>query len=244
MENRYENMKLLRDHLDELFKLCGIQTKRVKVQPAPKLLRLAERLIQDEALCDYLKGLDTQAEKAIQEMKERQLDAWDNAQNETRIEEMEAELIQKQEQAEELRQTLVQKQERIDALEECLRQTREQDERCSAGQMTLVQDLIALRDKLLLRKSWLEDQDAENENARKVVDSQLRETARCLANAGVEILDAGGAFDSSYQSVVETHPAEDEKQVDQIMETFRPGYRFQGEVLRPQEVVLFVKMQR
>lgn len=192
MENRYENMKLLRDHLDELFKLCGIQTKRVKVQPAPKLLRLAERLIQDEALCDYLEGLDTQAEKAIQEMKERQLDAWDNAQNETRIEEMEAELIQKQEQAEKLRQTLVLKQERIDALEECLRQTREQDERCSAGQMTLVQDLIALRDKLLLRKSWLEDQDAENENARKVVDSQLRETARCLANAGVEILDAGG----------------------------------------------------
>ena len=231
MLNRYESMKHLRDHLDDLFQLCGVRTERVKVEPAPALIRLLEKLFRDEALCRYLEGLDAQAEQALQAMKERQLDAWNNQQNETRIAELEQELEQERTRARETEETLSQE----------FQAEKERRKQCHNEQLSAIRDLIALRDKLLMRKSWLEDQTSEEENARKVVDSQLRETARCLTNQGVEILEAGGAFDNRFQTVVETRPAEDVEQGGQIAETFRPGYRFQGEILRSQEVILFTK---
>lgn len=232
MMNRYETMKRLRDHLEELFRLCGMPPKRVKVEPAPALIRLIEKPFQDKALCDYLEGLDTQAELAVREMKDRQLDAWNNQQNEARIVELEQELEQERTQAQEAEEKLLRE----------LQEEKERGEQYRKERLSAIQDLIALRDKLLLRKSWLEDQASEEENAKKVVDSQLRETARCLTNQGVDILDSGGVFDNQYQTVVETRPAEHAEQDGQIAETFRPGYRFQGEILRSQEVILFTKV--
>lgn len=229
MPNRYESMKYLRDHLEELFRLCGMQPDRVKVEPAPVPIRLIEKLFQDETMCNYLEGLDTQAELAVREMKERQLDTWNTEQNEARIAELEQELEQERTRAQEAKEKMTQK---LQAEKELVEQYRKE-------QLSAIQDLIALRDKLLLRKSWLEDQAPEEENAQKVVTSQLREIARCLTNQGVEILEAGGTFDNRFQTTVETRPAETAEQDGQIAETFRPGYRFRNEVLRPQEVILF-----
>lgn len=211
MKNRYETMKHLRDRLSELFQLCGVQGEPVQIIPAPALIRLVEKLVGDHGLYSYLEGLDSQAERAVQAMKDRQLDDWNNRQNEERIARLEQEL-----QAEQTRSEGVLKE-----------------------QLSVIRDLIALRDKLLMRQSWLEEEAPKEENARKLAASQLRETARCLTNLGVEILETGGAFDSRYQTVVETRPVEAPDQIDQIAETFRPGYRFRGEILRPQEVILF-----
>ena len=231
MPNRYESMKYLRDHLEELFRLCGVQAERVQVETAPALIRFAEKLVQDDALYSYLEGLYSQAEQAIQAMKDRQLDAWNNQQNEARIAELEQELNQERTQAHKAEETLSQE----------LQAEKERVEQCRKEQLSAIQGLIALRDKLLLRKSWLEEQAPDEKNAQKVVDSQLRETARCLTNMGVEILEEGGAFDNRSQTAVETRPAKTPDQADQIAETFRPGYRFREEILRPQEVVLFVE---
>lgn len=211
MKNRYETMKHLRDRLSELFHLCSVQGEPVQIIPAPALIRLVEKLVGDDGLYSYLEGLASQAERAVQAMKDRQLDDWNNRQNEERIARLEQEL-----QAEQTRSEGVLKE-----------------------QLSVIRDLIALRDKLLMRQSWLEEEVPKEENARKLAASQLRETARCLTNLGVEILEAGGAFDSRYQTVVETRPVETPDQIDQIAETFRPGYRFRGEILRPQEVILF-----
>lgn len=229
MSNRYETMKHLRDRLIELFQLCGVPETRVKVSPAPALIRLAEKIVRDDALHSYLEGLDLQAEQAIQEMKDRQLVAWNNQQNEIRVAELEQELEQERTRAQEAEERLSQE----------LQAEKERVEQYRKEQLSAIQDLIALRDKLLLRKSWLEDQAPEEENAQKVVTSQLREIARCLTNQGVEILEAGGTFDNRFQTTVETRPAETAEQDGQIAETFRPGYRFRNEVLRPQEVILF-----
>jgi len=242
MTNRYEIMKRLRDDLEELFRLCGAQAEPVDIRRAPALLRLAERIVRDDALRDYLEGLDTRAALAVREMKEKQLDEWNNRQNENRIVELEQTLKRERAQA---REALEQERVRAQEVEEKL--TRElREEKACVGRyrkekLSAIQDLIALRDKLLLRKSWLEDQAPEEKNAQKVVLSQLRETARCLTNLGVEILDAAGAFDNRYQTVVETCPTENAELAGQIAETFRPGYRFQDEILRPQEVILFVE---
>lgn len=270
MTKRIETMRRLRDDLKELFQLCGIQAEAIEVRPAPALIRLAERLSQDHALNSYLEAMEVQAEQAIIQMKDRALDDWNNRQNEARIVELEQEriLAGKERQRWEQERVLVEKerqgweQERILAekerqrweqeralaekerqrLEQELQEERDRGERRHKEQLSLIQDMIALRDKLLLRRNWLEDQAHGEENARKLVDSQLRETARCLTNMGVEILDAGGSFDNSFQAVVETCPAEMPEQEDQIAETFRPGYRFRDEILRPQEVIVYTVM--
>lgn len=77
--------------------------------------------------------------------------------------------------------------------------------------------------------------------AAKLVNGQLQETAKVLREMGVSILEDGGAFDSRCHTVVDTKPAPAPEQVDQIAETFRPGYAYRDETLRPQEVILYVK---
>ncbi len=255
MSDRYEIMKRVRDHLEELFKLCGIKTSSVKIAPAPALVQFAEKLAKDNALYTYLESLDAQAQRAAAKMKERNLEAWNSKENEKYIAELEKQLEQEKAQQEamqerlaqgeaqlqEMRDRLEQESGRIQELEQSLSQEKEQGEQYKKERLAYIKSLIELRDKLMLRKSWLEDQVPEEVNAKKVVDSQLRELARCLNHLGVEILEADGEFDSRIQTVVETSVTESEELSGKIAETFRPGYRFQDEVLRSQEVVIYTK---
>lgn len=229
MAIRYKIMRRLQEHLEELFQLCGVQGNRIKFFPPLASVRLTGRLVRVNVLYRYLEGLEAQAEQAIREMKDRQLDAWNNQQIEVRIAELEQELKEERIRAQEAEEKLSQE----------VQAEKKRGEQYRKEQLSVIQDLIALRDKLLLRKSWLEDHAPEEGNAQKVVTSQLREIAKCLTNQGVEILEAGGAFDNRFQTAVETRPAENAEQDGQIAETFRPGYRFRGEILRPQEVILF-----
>lgn len=236
MADRYGSMVSLRDHLEELFQFCGVQTMDIHVRHSPVPIRIVEKIVRDEALHSYLDNLDHQTKQAIQKMKDQRLDRWNNEQNEIRLQQLEQELEGKNSYIQELEQKLEQNQQPAPTEEGCIvqlgKKTRE-----------MIQDLIVMRDRLLLQKSWAKDVGAGEENTVKVIDGQLKETAKCLKNAGVEILDSGDVFDSQYQTVVETREAVKEEQVDRIAETFRPGYRFQGEILRPQEVILFVKGQ-
>lgn len=262
MSDRYEIMKRVRDHLEELFKLCGIKTSSVKIAPAPALVQFAEKIAQDNALYTYLESLDAQAQRAAAKMKERNLEAWNSKENEKYIaelekqleqekaqkeamqaqqEEMQERLAQGEAQLQEMRDRLEQESGRMQELEQSLSQEKERGEQYKKERLAYIKSLIELRDKLMLRKSWLEDQVPEEVNAKKVVDSQMRELARCLNHLGVEILEADGEFDSRIQTVVETSVTESEELVGKIAETFRPGYRFQDEVLRSQEVVIYTK---
>jgi len=235
-------MRRLRDNLNELFHLCGVNAEPVDIRHTKWLLRRLAELIPDKVLYKYLEDLDTQTEFAVQAMKVKHLDEWDrqqtNQQNEERISELEQALKQAQK---DLEQKQVQAQEAQEKLTRELQEEKERVESYCEEQLSVVKNLIALRDKLLIRKSFLEDQAPEEKNAQKLVISQLRETGRCLTNMGVEILEEAGAFDERYQTVVDTCPAASEELAGQISETLRPGYRFQDEVLRPQEVILFVE---
>jgi len=223
MQERYTLMKHLGDHLTELFALCGIPAQQVPIEPAPALLRWLENLLQDKGLHSYLTVLDHQAETAIRTMKDRALELWNAQQNEL--------LLQKQEQE-------------IDQLRRQLQEQKKQPDApasSDAGLLETISGIIAMRDNLLMRKSWICDFAPQEEAAAKLVEGQLRETAKLLERTGVEIMEGTEAFNSQVHTVVETKPAQFPEQVDQIAETFRPGYRFRGEVLRPQEVILYIK---
>lgn len=242
MTDRYDSMIRLRDHMEELFQFCGVQTQDIHVNLSPMPIRIVEKIVKDEALHSYLDSLDHQAEQAIQKMKDQQLERWNNEQNEIRLQELEQELEGKNSYIQGLEQKLEQKN-HPEPVEEKRIVQKEADNRPENGKYEMIQDIIAMRDRLLLQKSWAKDVGTGEENAVKVIDGQLKETAKCLKKAGVEILESGDVFDSQYQTVVETRTAEMPEQVDRIAETFRPGYRLQDEILRPQEVILFVKGQ-
>lgn len=218
-------MKELRDRLTELFELCGISPRQVAVEPAPALLLWLEALLPDRSLYGYLDALNCQAEQAVRTMRERNLDYWNAQQNEKLLLQREQELGQLRRQLEEMKSAPP------------------SSPAADAVQLELIRGVIAMRDNLLMRKRWLQDFSPGEEAATGLVEGQLQETARLLERAGVEIMDQGGPFDSRIHTVVETRAAPDPEQADQIAGTLRPGYSFRGEVIRSQEVILFIKAQ-
>jgi len=238
MSERYETMKRFQQDLLELFRLCGLEPKPVGIRPAPRAVRLVERLAPDQALYDYLNGLDALTRQAVQEQNDQRLEAWNDRQNELRVAQLTEELEQERARSRELEEKLAARE--TEGKQSRAPQTGEPDSGPPDQQVTdFIRDVIAMRDNLLTRKVWLEEQAPEEETARKLIQSQLMETARCLTSHGVEILEEGGAFDSWYQTVADTRPTGDASLEGRIADTFRPGYRFQGKVLRPQEVILF-----
>lgn len=108
-------------------------------------------------------------------------------------------------------------------------------------EVALIRGLIKMRDNLLIRKEWLHEHEITADDAEKLLNSLLQETAILLESVGVEILNKSGTFDNQIQTVVRTEAATSLEQANQIVETFRPGYALRGQILRPQEVILFVK---
>lgn len=93
------------------------------------------------------------------------------------------------------------------------------------------QEVIKLRDWLLLKEAASSD--------RELLGALYRKMGQALQKEGVYALEDGGAFDPEQQQIVETRPTADSAQHDQVASTVRPGYRYRGRLLRPQEVILY-----
>ena len=228
MRERYLCMIHLRDRLTELYQLIGLDAHSVHVAQRSALLQWFETLFQDNNLYDYLEGLTDLTDQAVVAMKDRNLDDWNNRCNEARLAELEQQLSQ-------LRLQLTQAEQQLTAKAEA------QASAPADNTMQAIRGIISMRDNLLMKKAWAKDCMPQDVNAAKLVDSQLLETAKLLTQLGVEILEDTGAFDSKLHTVVQTLPAQSSEQVDTIAETFRPGYRWNGEIIRPQEVILFAQ---
>ena len=218
MKNRLASMQKLRDHLAQLLALCNMEddVRAVEVLPPPWLICFAESIQKDSTLSSYLEALDERVKEATVKMEEQRLELWNSEQNEQRLQELEHELA-------------------------ALRASAEAAPGDSPAPLEMIRDLIAIRDTLLMRKTWLWDHEASASDTEKLVDFQLREIGNCLERAGVTVLEEQGDFDAQLQNAVETRPTDDPAQVGRVAETLRPGYQFRGDTLRPQEVVLYVK---
>lgn len=231
---RAQRMFLLRDHLAELFKLVGVQAESVPVTEQPLLRVLLENLFRDKTLYEFLETLDRNTLMAIQKMKDRNLEQWNYQENERQLDEKEDCIRSLEERLRTLETEKAKTQAALSAAEETAEALRKE-------QLNMIRDMIALRDNLLMRASWIADNDQQDANAAKLVDAQLRDTGRLLAKIGVEIQEDGGLFDNQKHTVVDTVPAPSEELVDHIFKTVRPGYRFRGDTLRFQEVILYTK---
>lgn len=95
-------------------------------------------------------------------------------------------------------------------------------------------ELIKLSDWVLLAKTDTTAIQPE------VLDEIYRQLTGVLAKEGVIPLLATGPCDYERQMVVGTHPADDPAQVDHVFSTVRPGYIFHEQLIRPQEVIVYV----
>jgi molecular chaperone GrpE (heat shock protein) len=104
----------------------------------------------------------------------------------------------------------------------------------SASLSTTAKELIKLSDWVLLAKANATAVQPE------VLEEIYRQLTAVLAREGVTPLLATGPCDYERQRVVGTQPAEDPAQVDHVYSTVRPGYIFHEQLIRPQEVIIYV----
>ncbi|MBC6457024.1 hypothetical protein [Actinomadura sp. HBU206391] len=69
----------------------------------------------------------------------------------------------------------------------------------------------------------------------------LDRITEALADAGVSAIREEGAVDTTRHAVLGVRATADPELVDRIAETVRPGYRWNDQVLRPQQVIAYVE---
>lgn len=106
----------------------------------------------------------------------------------------------------------------------------------------LIGNLISFRDNQLIKRGLLYEQgEREDSVPLRMMESILKETASLLAKSGVEIMEDTGMFSSDRQTIIDTIETEDETLDGMIAEVISPGYCYQGEPLRGQEVIVYKK---
>jgi molecular chaperone GrpE len=118
---------------------------------------------------------------------------------------------------------------------------RTQKERAESGsraQADLVKQLIDSLDDLS-RFASLDAGGTDAATVIKGVDLVEKKLRKALAAAGLEIIDAlDQPFDPSVHEAVATEPALSSEDDNMVARVYQPGYRFNGQLLRPARVVV------
>jgi molecular chaperone GrpE len=118
---------------------------------------------------------------------------------------------------------------------------RTQKERAESGtraQADLVKQLIDSLDDLS-RFAALDPASTDPATVVKGVDLVEKKLRKALAATGLEIIDAlDQPFDPSVHEAVATEPALSSEDDNMVARVYQPGYRFNGQLLRPARVVV------
>lgn len=95
-------------------------------------------------------------------------------------------------------------------------------------------DLMKLSDWVLLAKVGKTSVQPE------VLEEVYGQITVALAKEGVTLLNLDGLFDYERQMVVGTQPTDDPALNDHICNTIRPGFLFNEQLIRPQEVIVYI----
>ncbi|MFK0733025.1 MAG: nucleotide exchange factor GrpE [Gloeotrichia echinulata GP01] len=96
-------------------------------------------------------------------------------------------------------------------------------------------ELIELRDWVLLAKT------GNNTPSPAMLDVLYQQLGKVLEKEGVTSLQENDKFDYERQQIVSTKVTDDPEKNDIVAETVRPGYIFNGSIIRPQEVIIYTK---
>ena len=214
-----KSIRAFQASLYELLKMCGVNKKAAKFPKPSKILLLLEKLSNDDSAVKYFSTLKKQVEEAKKLLEEKQLDYWNSEQNEKLLEEC---------------------QRKLETLQKNPESAKTVGENRNVCDRKIVTELIHMLDQLQDKKTWLMEGDSENKLLESFLDSQIEEIIAILEHAGVQILKENGDFDKSMQRVVKTTETSAPELKNKVAETFRPGFLYDGTVLREQEVVVYV----
>ena len=239
-----KGLKRLKEHFNEnikeLFALCGIEIKenvalkkdrdryRYWDVQCVRAIEMMKKRNQKE------KGLQDEVDRLLAEKADLEEKLKKETSSEQAFEKMKLEL-KKQETEWEERLSKAEKEQK-----ECCMEIEALQEEYKSQ----IRRLIEMRDTLFMREAWIEDNAPEEVAAKKLVKTQLKEVARILENAGVEISEGNGIYCPEVHTVVGTIPAKGQEEIGYIAQTVRSGYRFRGENLRSQEVMIYVEGEK
>lgn len=221
----------LKQSMTKLLALCEIESSSVPINKSPKLVDFFEKICRDDSVIKYLDELNNHVLSAVKALEDKKLDVWCIEQDNLRLGKLEKEHQLLQKKYEE--QLVINRNNTVDDNKNSLTVNDEM--------LKMIKGIIAMRDTLLNRMEWAQGSINENNEAVKIIKSQIKETGKLLQNSGVRILDDCSEFDSKICTVIDTIATNDISKIDTIAKIFRPGYEYMGEMLRSKEVILYIK---
>lgn len=100
----------------------------------------------------------------------------------------------------------------------------------------LVDSLMTFRDQMMFFMD-----NTQNEDIIKLLQNLYKESGRIATGNGVELLNSNGPFSTDSQIVKSTVSTEDKALIETVCVTLRDGYKINGKIIRPQEIVLYVE---
>lgn len=223
-KNEYQSIFELQEKLRELFATLSYIPKEIHICIPNGILQFMS-FVNKGMAANYIDLLAEQVKEAAEKSENIRLEHWSEKEG---IESYQAKIEAQSSE--------------IAALEKRLKESGSQDGEERKALQELIRNMIAIRDSQLIKRDYLYDQgEQEGSAALRIVEATLKETANALKKCGVEILEDEGVFSSDRQTIVDIRDTEDASLDGRIAEVVRPGYCYQGEQLRGQEVIVYKK---
>lgn len=238
LENMFENM-------DKLFSSLDVDEENFNLLTPNLFLQFVEHIINKGTVLKNIKLLNKKLEKAASISKDSRLENWNNS---LCIVELNKKIEVLNSNVNTLKQEVLEisKEKKRIALESIELETKlknikeefiEEKKLLKNQNIDTIKSIITFRDSVIMRQGLAESQ--EESSLKSLLNSLIKETANLLEQNHVEILDGKGSFDNSIHIVVEVKQTDDKDLHDKVAQVFRPGYIFEEEMIRPQEVILY-----
>ena len=243
-KDQFQCMSEFQDSLRKLYSTMDYSPKKIPVVPPGGIMQ-AFSFAGRKMTVNYFEEMTKQVREAVKISDGIRLDRWSEKEYKEELEkkvdryEETAESYEDEKRAYE--EKIDRQSERIVELEKRLNDYASAPAEDTGKEMRdLISNIIAFRDSQLIRRDYLYDQGEDESGVpMRIVEASLKETANLLRKSGVEILEDTGVFSSQKHTIVDVRETQEESLDGQIAEVVRPGYCYQGEYLRGQEVIIY-----
>lgn len=240
-KDQYQCMSDLQDSLRKLYGVISYSPEEIFIE-SPKGIVQALAFANRGMPANYIEQLAEQAKEAIRILEGNQIGCWKEKEDQK---ELEKKVESYGKSIKSYEEKIGKQSEKIAELEGRIRDYESSTARDAEKEMRdMIGNVIALRDGQLMKRDYLRSQGMEEGSAAlRIVEATLKEIGNLLKKSGVEILEDQGAFSSQRQTIVDVKETEEESLDGQIAEIVRPGYVYQGEQLRGQEVIVYKRKE-
>jgi molecular chaperone GrpE (heat shock protein) len=247
----YVLLRNMEQNIEKLLESLEIEGSKHSPRTPNAIKYFVQSMMTDKNVLREMELFNQDIRKAIKCNEDRRLDQWSTQEElkslENDIDELRKQQIQHKEEIVRLNAMLEKKNEENRLLSDQLKEVRSDYE--SSGVLvkesedrivTFINSFISFRDSIILKEGLCSDKEDEtSKQLLKLLNMLFKETAVMAEKNKLLVLDQKGAYDSDKQIVTDVRPTKERELHDTVAETFRPGYRYQDKLIRPQEVILY-----